>query len=409
VETSADKRNNVQKYLVEKFEKALRIDDAELRKINEDFKKLAEETDKKVEPLAKQQRPEPKIRALWDRGEPSPTYILVRGNYLTPGRLVGPGVISVLSSADEPFEAKPPWPGAKKTGRRLALAKWLVSPDHPLTARVMVNRVWKHHFENGIVKSVGNFGRTGTPPTHPKLLDWLALEFIRAGWSIKSMHRLIMLSDTYRQSSVVTPERERLDPSNELLSRFPLKRMEAEVLRDTILRVAGRLDETPFGPPDKVQVRADGLVTSLGNSKGWRRSIYVQQRRKEIPSILEAFDLPQMNPHCLARPNSVVATQALHLMNNAMVHQLAQAFAERVAKEAGADCPDQIKRLYLIALSRLPSAEEERMALETLDQLKSKWTELEKDSKSKGTEPSIRALANVCHAMINSAEFIFVD
>lgn len=409
LETAADKRNEVQKYLAEKFEKSLQIDEAQLRKINDEFKKMAEEIDKKVEPLGKQRRPEPTIRALWDRGEPSPTYILTRGNYLTPGRLVGPGVISALTRGNEPFEATPPWPGAKKTGRRLALAKWLTDPDHPLTARVMVNRIWKHHFESGIVKSLGNFGRTGTPATHPKLLDWLAHEFVRSGWSMKALHRLVMSSNTYRQSSVVTLECERLDPGNDLLSRFPLKRMEAEVLRDTILQVSGRLDETPFGPPDKVQVRTDGLVTSVGSSKGWRRSIYVQQRRKEIPSILEAFDLPQMNPNCLARPNSVVATQALHLMNNALVRQLAQSLAERIAKEAGANPTNQIKRLFLIALSRLPAADEEQIALERLIQLQSKWTELDKDAKGKGPEPAIRALANVGHAMINSAEFIFID
>jgi hypothetical protein len=408
LETGADKRNEVQKYLADKFEKSLRIDDAELRKINEDFKKAAEEIDKKVDVLAKQRRPEPTIRALWDRGEPSPTYILIRGNYLTPGRLVGPGAISVLTPGNEPFDAKPPWPGAK-TGRRLALAQWLTNPDHPLTARVMVNRIWKHHFENGIVKSTGNFGRTGTLPTHPKLLDWLAREFVRSGWSMKSLHRLIMTSNTYRQSSRSTPESERLDPGNDLISRFPLKRMEAEVLSDTIIEVSGRLDETPFGPPDKVQVRADGLVTSVGGSKGWRRSIYVQQRRKEIPSILEAFDLPQMNPNCLARPNSVVATQALHLMNNAMIHQLGESFAERVAREAGADPRNQIKRLYLIALSRLPTEEEEQMTLETFIRLKVKWTEAAKDSKANPPEPALRALGNVCHAMINSAEFIFID
>ena len=409
LEIEPGRRNEVQKYLADKFEKSLRIDDAELRKINADFKKAAEEIDKKVEELSKKRLPEPMIRALWDRGEPSPTYLLSRGNYLTPGRLIAPGVISVLTRGDEPFEPKPPWPGAKKTGRRLTLAQWLTAPDHPLTARVMVNRIWKHHFENGIVKTTGNFGRTGTSPTHPELLDWLAREFIRQGWSVKAMHRLIMTSRTYRQSSVVTDEAERSDPANDLLSRFPLKRMEAEVLRDTILQVSGRLDETPFGPPDKVQVRPDGLVTSIGSSNGWRRSIYIQQRRKEIPTILEAFDFPQMNPNCLARANSVVATQALHLMNNGLIHQLSQSLAERVAREAGSRPSDQIRKLYFITLSRPPSAEEEQAAVQALGQLQEKWTELAGDAKPNQPAPGMRGLVNVCRAMINSAEFIFID
>jgi hypothetical protein len=409
LETGAGQRSEVQKYLAAKFEKSVRIDDGELKKIDAGFKKMAGEIEKKVAALEQQRRPEPMIRALWDRGEPSPTYILNRGNYLTPGRLAGPGAISILSGANESFQAKPPWPGSKKTGRRAALAQWLIRSDHPLTARVMVNRIWKHHFENGIVKSLGNFGRNGTPPTHPELLDWLACEFVESGWSIKALHRLIMTSAAYRQSSALTPERERLDPGNDLLSRFPMKRMEAEVLRDTILQVSGRLDERPFGLPDKVQVRADGLVTPVGSSKGSRRSIHVQQRRKEIPTILEAFDLPQMNPNCLARQNSVVATQALHLMNNALIHELAGSFAERAAREAGASPAGQIRRIYLIALGRSPTDEEAQIALATLAQLESKWTSVAKDSKGKEPAPPIRALANLCHAMINSAEFIFID
>src|SRR5207237_4293447 len=122
--------------------------------------------------------PEPRIQALWDRGEPSPTYVYRRGDPLTPGQLVGPGVPSVLTDGKTPFDVKPPWPGAKKTGRRLAFAKWVTRPDHPLTARVQVNRIWKHHFGRGIVASLGNFGKAGEAPTHPGLLDWLAIGFV---------------------------------------------------------------------------------------------------------------------------------------------------------------------------------------------------------------------------------------
>lgn len=406
-QSDASQRDTIQKYLVEKFQGALLIDEPGLRKANEEYKKAAEAVDKSVQALEKQRLPEPSIRALWDRGEPSPTYLLTRGDYLNPGPLIQPDVLSAISLKNHTFKPEPPWPGAQSTGRRLALARWLTSPDHPLTARVLVNRVWKHHFEHGIVKSLGNFGRTGTPPTHPELLDWMAREFVRNGWSIKGLHRLIMTSRAYRQSSRVLPEHEHLDPANDWLSRYPLKRVEAEVLRDSILFIARRFDPTQFGPPDKVQSRPDGLVTSTPGPRGWRRSVYVQQRRKEIPSMLEAFDLPQMNPNCLERPKSIVATQALHLMNNRMIHELAESLARRIAIEAGSDPETQARHLYAAALSRPPNAEELQITLQTLHQLKLEWA---RESQGPDTpDPAIRALANVCHALVNSAEFIFVD
>ena len=203
--TAPEKRDAVQTYLAEKFEAQLRVDQAALRAADAAFKSECEEIERQIKALEAQQTPEPRVHALWDRGEPSPTYIYRRGESASPGRLVGPGVPSVLTDGRTPFDAQPPWPGAKKTGRRLALARWLVEPEHPLTARVMVNRIWKHHFGAGIVKSLGNFGRVGTPPTHPELARLAGREFVERGWSIKSMHRLMMASATYRQSSAVTP------------------------------------------------------------------------------------------------------------------------------------------------------------------------------------------------------------
>ena len=310
--------------------------------------------------LEAQRTPEPLIQALWDRGEPSPTYIYRRGDPLNPGKLVGPDVPSVLTDGKTPFEAKPPWPSAKKTGRRLAFARWLVRPDHPLTARVAVNYLWRRHFGAGIVKTLANFGKAGTPPTHPELLDWLAREFVRQGWSLKAMHRLMVTSSTYRQSSAVTADREKLDPDDALWSRMPMARLDAEELYDTLLLVAGRLDETRFGPADPVQVRADGLVTPTGTDRGWRRLLYVQQLRKQVVTHREDFDFPQQNPNCIERRDSTVAPQALYLMNNGMVRQLAEQFARRVIREAGTDPAKQIDRVYRIALSRPPTDEEEQ-------------------------------------------------
>jgi hypothetical protein len=405
-----DKRDAVQKYLAEKFEKQLRIDRDALKALDPAFKKDSDETEGRIRNLEAQRRPEPRIQALWDRGEPSPTYIYRRGDPLNPGRLVGPGVPTVLTDGKTPFEVKPPWPNAKKTGRRLAFARWLTEPDHPLTGRVLVNRLWKHHFGRGIVKSLDNFGKNGTPPTHPELLDWLAKEFVRQGWSLKAMHRLMMTSATYRQSSAVTPERQKLDPDNALYSRMPLVRLDAEALYDTLLLVAGRLDETQYGPADSIQVRPDGLITPTGNARGWRRLLYVQHLRKQLPTHLENFDYPQMNPNCVDRHDSIVATQALHLMNTGMVHDLAQCFAERVIRNAGADPAKQIEVVYLTALSRLPSNEEKQVGLDALDKLIDTWSKQPAGAGNPGKEATgLKALTTYCHAIMNSAGFLYVD
>ena len=336
---------------------------------------------------------QPLIRALWDRGEPSPTYILKRGNYLTPGRLVGPGVPSVLTDGKTPLKLEPPWPGAKKTGRRLALAKWLTANNHPLTARVIVNRIWKHHFATGIVKTLDNFGKAGARPTHPKLLDWLAVRFVEDGWSIKSLHRLIMTSAVYRQSSQVTAVHEEIDPENELLSRMPLRRMEAEVVRDSLLYAADRLDLTPFGPPDGIDAREDGLVTSatFGNtSQRWRRSIYVLKRRTQPLTILQNFDVAGMDPNCIERTESIVAPQALHLNNNQMVHMLAEALAERVWKQAGTATTAQVDLTYRLATGRAPDADERLVSLESLTGLRQEW-----EKKNPGTRHTLAATTHL--------------
>jgi Protein of unknown function (DUF1553) len=265
----------------------------------------------------------------------------------------------------------------------------------------MVNRIWARHFGTGIVKTLGNFGRAGSPPSNPELLDWLATQFVSERWSIKTMHRLIMTSNTYRQASTVTPELLKADPDNIWLSRMPLKRMEAELLYDSLLDISGRLDATRFGPPEPVQVRDDGMVTPIATEKGWRRSVYVAQRRTEIPTLFESFDLPPMSPNCLERNTSTVAIQALHLLNNSMVENLAEVFAERVRKEAGDQPEKQIETAYWYALSRPPSAEEKSASLQAFNHFK----QLE----GQVSEVSQRALASFCHALVNSAGFLYID
>ncbi len=403
LDTPADKRDSVQKYLAEKFEKVLKVEPTELRAADPAYAQAADDTERQIKLLEFQKLPEPKIRALWDRGEPSPTYISRRGDPANPGPRVGPGVPSVLTDGKTAFVPQPPFPGSTSTGRRLAFAKWLIAPDHPLTARVFVNRMWARHFGTGIVKSLGNFGRTGTPPSNPELLDWLATEFVQRGWSIKALHRLMMTSSTYRQSSTVTAALEKSDPDNVLLSRMPLKRMDAEPLYDSLLMISGRLDDDRYGPPEPVQVRDDGLVTPIATDKGWRRSVYLAERRTEPTTLLESFDLPPMSPNCLERNTSTVAIQALHLLNNSMVENLAETFAQRVRKEVGEAPEKQIERTYWIALSRPPTEDEKAESLQALRRFKSMQASAE------SAVADQKALASLCHALVNSAAFLYID
>ena len=408
--TAADKRNPVQMYLAGKFEKALRIGPDELKTLDAGFKAQTDETAAKMKALEASRPPEPKIRALWDRGEPSPTYISRRGDPMSPGRLVGPGVPSMLTDGKTPFEVRPPWPGARSTGRRLAFARWLTRPDHPLTARVVVNRLWKGHFGAGIVKTLDNFGKAGARPTHPELLDWLALELVRKRWSLKAMHRLMVTSATYKQASAVSPVLEARDPEDALYSRMPLSRLDAEALYDTLLAVAGRLDQRHFGLPDPVKARADGLVSPVGTDTGWRRSIYVSQTRKQVVTLLEDFDLPQMNPNCSMRRDSTVAPQALHLMNNPMIQTLAEGFARRVQAEAGDDPARQVERASRIAFGRPPSDEETAVGLAALARLTDGWRSERARAALPGPDGSAaRGLASYCHAVLNSANFLYID
>ena len=233
------------------------------------------------------------------------------------------------------------------------------------------------------------------------------------------MHRLMMISSTYQQSSTLwrgqetMPQRgdqEKVDPENALYSRMPVTRLDAEALYDSLLLVAARLDETRFGPADPVQVRPDGLVTPVGTAQGWRRLIYVRQTRKQLPTHLETFDYPQMNPNCIERRNSTVAPQALHLMNSGMVQQLAERFAERVHQEAGADPVNQVASVYWIALSRPPTEEEKEVGVDALARLSATWAKHNAAAgKNDRDAANLKALATFCHAIMNSAAFLYVD
>ncbi len=413
LEKPGDERSILEKYLVERFQGTINVERKELEEKSKAFQEESEKVRKAVQEAKSKLIPEPKIQALFDMGgEPTPMYIARRGDYRSPMDKVAPGVPSVLADGIAGYRViKPSWT-TDTSGRRLALARWLVQPTHPLTARVMVNRIWQDHFGKGLVGTPANFGKIGARPTHPELLDWLATEFVRQGWSIKAMHKLIMTSTAYRQTSLVDPNVHDTDPDNVLLSRFPLRRLDAEAIRDSILKVAGRLDTTPFGPADQIEVTPENEVVSKGTKNGYRRSIYLLQRRSTPLTMLELFDAPRMGPNCLQRAYSTVPTQALQLWNSEMTREASRYFAGRVIDAVGDNLGEQIERVYLLALSRHPTTSETRQGIEALTKLDGSWLEhLEEELPAEPKSPRARwlALAAFCHVILNSPEFIYVD
>ena len=408
-EVAEDSRSELQKYLVEAFQEFLTLEPGELEKRFEEYRKESAKIKEAVTKAEKKLQRRPSIRALFDMpGKPTPNYLLLRGEHIRPGDSVEPGIPTALRPQTRPYRIeKPEW----SSGRRLALARWLGQPDHPLTARVMVNRIWQHHFGRGLVATPGNFGKLGAVPSHPELLDWLATEFVRRGWSVKPMHRLIMTSSAYRQSSgSAGDEATNGHSDNSLLSRFPLQRLDAEALRDSILKISARLDPTPFGPADQVEVQEDGEVTSQCSSAGCRRSVYMLQRRTTPLTMLDTFDAPQLNPNCVKRSQSMVTSQALQLWNSQLARKSARHFAGRVIDAVGSDLESQVEQVYLAALSRWPTATEKAVALREIGQLDRHWAEhLESDTPAEPRRSRARwlALSTFCHAMLNSAEFIF--
>ncbi len=254
---------------------------------------------------------------------PSEVPLLRQGNLATPGPKVGPGVLAFLTDPDNRYEPRLPFVGSSSTGRRLALARWLTTPKSrpaALLARVLANRVWQHHFGTGLVATSDNLGYTGSPPTHPELLEFLADSLVQSGWSAKALHRLILTSSVYRQSSALRPEITRIDPDNRLLARYPLRRLDAEALRDAMLAVAGELDDRQEGPYVPTDRNDSGEVVIDESDVGaTRRSIYLQQRRTQITSLLEVFDAPSIVTTCTRRLPSTIPLQSLSLMNSGFI------------------------------------------------------------------------------------------
>ena len=332
------------------------------------------------------------------------TYVLERGHWNRRGNSVEPGFPSAITGHSKPANIElDPFRRYPTRGRRLALARWIANPDNPLTARVIVNRLWQQHFSRGIVQTPSDFGRNGSPPSHPELLDWLANQLIAKNWSLKTIHRLILTSSTYKQSSShKNSQASNLDPQNKLLWRFHRIRLKGESIRDSILKVSQRLSSDRGGPPvfpplpkgldeqQKVQ-GTNTWETTLG-TEGRKRSIYTFQRRSLNMPLLETFDAPVLNSSCSQRETSVSALQALTMYDGEFVNTEAQYFANRVRRESSSDLQSQIKRAFQIALGRNPQNIEIEKSLDLLH--------------SNGTADS---LVSLCRVLFNSNEFIYID
>jgi hypothetical protein len=363
--------------------------------------------------------------------KPSKSYFLHRGSTLSKGSEMRPGVLEVLTAAGSDVNLPPPPPGTKTTGRRLALANWLASENNPLTARVMVNRLWQHHFGRGLVGTPNDFGKMGETPSHPELLEWLATELVRQGWSLKAMHRLMVTSRTYQQaSSFGDPDNLKKDPENRLLWKMPLQRLEGEIIRDAILAVSGGLNLKAGGPGIFPEVDR-GLIESSpmaspqllyqrwpvtqDGPEVWRRSVYVTQLRTVTAPILDLFDPPDNVASCPKRNATTVAPQALQLLNNKFVVGQAVIFAERLRNEVGRDPALQVQRAFLLAFDRKPEPRELQASLAFLEKQESYHRTHNLRLADRGIDPAEiqapdkAALTDLCHSLFNTNEFIYVN
>lgn len=398
---------------------------SEIDKTKERAPQLAAITER-AKALRAQKPKENFVRALTETpGKVPETFVFARGDHRNPTERIQPAVLSVPASGntiDLPVNDE----NLPSTGRRLAYANYLTSGRHPLLARVIVNRLWMHHFGKGIVSTPSDFGILGDRPSHPELLDWLATQFMDGGWSMKSFHRLVMTSTAYRQALRVMPP-DGADPDNRLLSGMSLRRLEAETIRDSVLAISGKLNTKRFGEP--VPVMADrvgqfvigrenlsaGRPGDLIDMKGedFRRSVYVQVRRSRPLGLLDTFDAPRMNPNCDVRGTSTVAPQSLLLMNSDFLQDRSSDFARRTKTEAGADRNAQVKLAWELAFCQPPNDAELASALDFIDRETAVFADspeaarLAKKDKSK--TPAMLAFSSFCQTLLSSNRFLYID
>jgi hypothetical protein len=365
-----------------------------------------------------------KVLAYRDLGpEPQPTWLFRRGDFHDRNQTVQLGFISVLTNGTTPDAywkaARELGPAKQSSNQRRALAEWITDVDHgagALLARVIVNRVWQHHFAHGLVRTVSDFGARCDPPTHPELLQWLAHDFVQQGWRIKRLQRAIMLSAVYLQGSSVG-EPPAADPDNRLLWKMPLQRLEAEILRDAMLAVSGTLNAALYGPAVKPPIAAEAMLArnvqdpypaEIEDSPAVRRrSLYLFHKRVVPYPLLQAFDKPDAQQSCGRRDATTVAPQALALLNDQFVRKVSFEFADRLRKEGGSDPAQWIERGFQLALARPPS-ETERAASRAFVELQEQERQ-KRDPQAPAEEIRRQALADLCQALFSLNEFLYID
>jgi hypothetical protein len=430
----ADKRTVEQKKLLAD-NPSVNINAGVLYQYNQKAADELKAMDAKVAEVRGRKPPEDFVSVLTEPADKLPvTYRFHRGDPKQPKEAIHPGGLSVLAPPGQSSELPEKDPNLATSGRRLAFARWLTSSTNPLVARVLVNRVWLQHFGRGLVGTPSDFGAMGERPSHPELLDWLASDFVGHGWQLKRLHRLIMTSTAYRQSSRRNSRGDQRDPENRLYWRKPVQRLDAEIIRDAILSAGGVFNEKMFGPP--VPVRPDvhgqivvGLDKTVGDNKmpveeplngeEFRRGVYVQVRRSRPLAMLHAFDAPVMEVNCERRQSSTVATQSLMLMNSQFILDQAARFAQRLHSEGGDDGARQVACAWQLAFSRSPTALELADALAFLSRQVSylktageKEAGEKKDEKAKPAAkpaPELQALTDLCQALLSANEFLYVD
>ena len=354
--------------------------------------------------------------------------VLFRGNPNSPGEKVQPGELAVLSQAGKAPVLPVNESTRTTTGRRIAYASHLTSGQHPLTARVFVNRIWQHHFGQGIVDTPGDFGLNGEPPSHPELLDWLAADFVKHGWDQKRLHRMILLSTVYQQSARRTPELDAIDPENRLLARANLRRLEAEAVRDFILATTGDLNLESGGPSIPVTTNAegkvvigvtkirDGLATGVRgqNEAAYRRSAFIESNRSLPLNMLATFDLPEMKPNCDRRRSTTVATQSLWFLNDDQIIGLTGGLADRLFTNNPIKADQRLDALFRKLFATAPTDEEKRYLSSFLGRQEELFradpnAEWQKKIKAQPDAPARRALAALAQVLMASNRFLYID
>jgi hypothetical protein len=404
ITTPSDQRTPIQwqMYYKAKPQIEFTVDEAG-KKLKGDAKKAWSALNEQLAELNKQYPvpPEPIAQAMIDNDAHAPaTHVLNVGVYDAYKEEVQPGFLTILDPNDPKIM---PALDGKSTGRRTVLANWLADPKNPLSTRVIVNRVWHYHFGRGIAGTPSDFGVMGERPVNKELLDYLTATFVENGWSIKKLHRMIMLSNAYQQASSYNPDAAKMDPDDKLVWRYNPHRLEGEVIRDSMLQVSGLLNEKMHGPgvfpplPPGVLATRGGWKDNESDEEADRRSVYIFVRRNMRYPMIEVFDMPDTHESCARRDVTTTAPQALELLNNELVLDWSRSLAKKVANDAGLTADELATRAFRLTFSRAPSERERKIALDFLT----------RQERIAGTKEA--AVTDLCHMLLNSNEFVYIN